>query len=58
MKLADFIHELNRRDRTTERCLRRLHLVAHSRGNQILRFALQDIKPSGPIECPRCLNTM
>lgn len=53
LKLADFIHELNRRDRNTERCLRRLHLVAHSMGNYVLRFALQEIKRQRVNRVPR-----
>jgi esterase/lipase superfamily enzyme len=53
LKLADFIQELNRRDRLRERCLRRLNLVAHSMGNYVLRFALHEIKRQRAERVPR-----
>jgi esterase/lipase superfamily enzyme len=38
LKVADFINQ------TDQRCLQRLHLVAHSMGNYVLRHALQELK--------------
>lgn len=40
LKVADFINRINREDR----CVHRLHLMTHSMGAYVLRFALQEVR--------------
>ena len=40
LKAAEFIHSLPR----DERCQRRIHLIAHSMGNYVLRHAVQEMR--------------
>lgn len=40
LKVVDFINRINREDR----CTQRLHLITHSMGAYVLRFAMQEIR--------------
>ncbi|MCM1984805.1 alpha/beta hydrolase [Lyngbya confervoides] len=52
LKLADFIHG------GTQRCPRRIHLLAHSMGNYVLRYALQDLRSFRGDRLPRLFDQM
>lgn len=50
LKVADFINKLE------TRCRHNLHLVAHSMGNYVLRFALQELKNQVGDQLPRLFD--
>ncbi len=50
LKVADFINGLD------TRCQRKLHLVTHSMGNYVLRFALQELKNQVSDRLPRLFD--
>jgi esterase/lipase superfamily enzyme len=51
-KVIQFLHEL---DRETA-CDRKIHLLAHSMGNYVLRWALQELQNLTPRSLPRLLD--
>ncbi|MDJ0730083.1 MAG: alpha/beta hydrolase [Crocosphaera sp.] len=52
LKIADFINGLE------TRCQQNLHLIAHSMGNYILRYALQELKHQIGNQLPRLFDQM
>lgn len=52
LKLRDFIASLS----TDEACEQRLHLIAHSMGNYVLRHALQEVRRQSAHKLPRVFD--
>lgn len=52
LKLADFLHGAT----PEEECAQRLHLVAHSMGNYVLRHAVQELRSRYPGRPPRVFD--
>jgi esterase/lipase superfamily enzyme len=52
LKLAEFLHEVRR----GEECGGRIHLMAHSMGNYVLRHAVQELRRHGGGELPRIFD--
>lgn len=52
LKAIDFLHEIDR----NEACNNRIHLLAHSMGNYVLRHALQEIRAEHPRALPRAFG--
>jgi esterase/lipase superfamily enzyme len=52
LKLRDFVHEMSERDA----CSQKIHLIAHSMGNYVLRHALQEIRQQSPTGLPRIFD--
>jgi esterase/lipase superfamily enzyme len=50
LKVADFINQIE------TRCQQRLHLIAHSMGNYVLRHALQEVKNQVGNQVPRLFD--
>lgn len=52
LKLADFMTDTAEEDR----CEQRIHIVAHSMGNYVLRHALQEIRKQAGTQAPRMFS--